>query len=298
MASDRIRYKRLGYVVLNVTDVARSQRFYEETVGLAKVGASANGDVYLRCSDRHHDLVLARSDRPGVRRIGWQMESADALAALRESFAAAGIACTDVPVEEARELHTDGGFRAVEPSTGAQHEFYCRMDFADSPFEPTHTRIACLGHIVLGTPQLAASEDFYYNIMNFRQSDRIDDAVVHLRCFPNPLHHTFGLGATKTPTMNHLTFNVSHIDDIGRAGPRMEAAGVPVVYGPGRHPQSGSVFFYFLDPDGLTIEYSLGMEEFPEDNPREPRRFPLEGGSFDYWDGKPKPGFTEVGAIG
>jgi len=298
MASDRIRYKRLGYVVLNVTDVARSQRFYEETVGLAKVGASANGDVYLRCSDRHHDLVLARSDRPGVRRIGWQMESADALAALRESFAAAGIACTDVPVDEARELHTDGGFRAVEPSTGAQHEFYCRMDFADSPFEPTHTRIACLGHIVLGTPQLAASEDFYYNIMNFRQSDRIDDAVVHLRCFPNPLHHTFGLGATKTPTMNHLTFNVSHIDDIGRAGPRMEAAGVPVVYGPGRHPQSGSVFFYFLDPDGLTIEYSLGMEEFPEDNPREPRRFPLEGGSFDYWDGKPKPGFTEVGAIG
>jgi len=298
MASDRIRYKRLGYVVLNVTDVARSQRFYEDTVGLAKVGASANGDVYLRCSDRHHDLVLARSDRPGVRRIGWQMESADALAALRESFAAAGIACTDVPVEEARELHTDGGFRAVEPSTGAQHEFYCRMDFADSPFEPTHTRIACLGHIVLGTPQLAASEDFYYNIMNFRQSDRIDDAVVHLRCFPNPLHHTFGLGATKTPTMNHLTFNVSHIDDIGRAAPRMEAAGVPVVYGPGRHPQSGSVFFYFLDPDGLTIEYSLGMEEFPEDNPREPRRFPLEGGSFDYWDGKPKPGFTEVGAIG
>jgi len=298
MASDRIRYKRLGYVVLNVTDVARSQRFYEDTVGLAKVGASANGDVYLRCSDRHHDLVLARSDRPGVRRIGWQMESADALAALRESFAAAGIACTDVPVDEARELHTDGGFRAVEPSTGAQHEFYCRMDFADSPFEPTHTRIACLGHIVLGTPQLAASEDFYYNIMNFRQSDRIDDAVVHLRCFPNPLHHTFGLGATKTPTMNHLTFNVSHIDDIGRAGPRMEAAGVPVVYGPGRHPQSGSVFFYFLDPDGLTIEYSLGMEEFPEDNPREPRRFPLEGGSFDYWDGKPKPGFTEVGAIG
>jgi len=298
MASDRIRYKRLGYVVLNVTDVARSQRFYEDTVGLAKVGASVNGDVYLRCSDRHHDLVLARSDRPGVRRIGWQMESADALAALRESFAAAGIACTDVPVDEARELHTDGGFRAVEPSTGAQHEFYCRMDFADSPFEPTHTRIACLGHIVLGTPQLVASEDFYYNIMNFRQSDRIDDAVVHLRCFPNPLHHTFGLGATKTPTMNHLTFNVSHIDDIGRAGPRMEAAGVPVVYGPGRHPQSGSVFFYFLDPDGLTIEYSLGMEEFPEDNPREPRRFPLEGGSFDYWDGKPKPGFTEVGAIG
>ena len=298
MTSDRIRYKRLGYVVLNVADVARSRTFYEKHVGLAFVGQSPKGDVYLRCSDLHHDLVLTKSERPGVRRIGWQMESADALAALRESCRAAGIACSDVPVEEGRELHTDGGFRAVEPSTGAEHEFYVRMAFSDSPFEPTHTRITTLGHIVLGTPALAASENFYYNVMNFKQSDRIADAVVHMRCFPNPLHHTFGLGATEKPTMNHLTFNVKHIDDIGRAGPRMEAAGVPVVYGPGRHPQSGSIFFYFLDPDGLTIEYSQGMEEFPEDNPREPRRFVLEGGSLDYWDGKPKPGFTEVGAVG
>ena len=141
MASDRIRYRRLGYVVLNVTDVARSRKFYEDQVGLAFVGQSPTGDVYLRCSDLHHDLVLTKSDKPGVRRIGWQMESADALAALRESFIAVGIPCRDVSADEARELHTYGGFRAVEPSTGAEHEFYVRMGFADSPFEPTHTRI-------------------------------------------------------------------------------------------------------------------------------------------------------------
>lgn len=300
MSIDRIRYRRLGYVALNVSDVARSRHFYEDVVGLQFVEETAKGDVYLRCSDLHHDLVLTQSDRPGLRRIGWHVESDDAIEALRESFASVGIACSDVPADEARELGIAGGFRAIEPNTGAVHEFYSHMAFADSPFKPTHTRISCLGHIVLGTPALAESEDFYYNVMNFRQSDRIGDAVVHMRCFPNPLHHTFGLGATPAPTMNHLTFNVSHIDDIGRAGPRMEAAGVPVVYGPGRHPQSGSIFYYFLDPDGLTIEYSQGMEEFPEENPRQARRFPIEGGaaSFDYWEGKPKPGFTAVGAIG
>ncbi len=36
------------------------------------------------------------------------------------------------------------------------------------------------------------------------------------------------------------------------------------MFGPGRHPPSESVFLYFLDPDGLTLEYSFGMEEFPE----------------------------------
>ena len=70
MASDRIRYRRLGYIVLNVTDVARSRAFYEDLVGLTFVEQSPSGDVYLRCSDLHHDLVLTKSDRPGVRRIG------------------------------------------------------------------------------------------------------------------------------------------------------------------------------------------------------------------------------------
>lgn len=298
MSNDRIRYKRLGYVVLNVSDIARSRQFYEDLVGLKFVEQSAKGDIFLRCSDLHHDIILTASPRPGVRRIGWQMESADALAALRESLNAAGVATTDVSDAEARELGTDGGFRAIDPTIGAEHEFYCRMAFADSPYEATHTGIDCLGHIVLGTPELAASEKFYREVMNFRESDRIADAVVHMRCFPNPLHHSFGLGAGNAPTMNHLTFNVKHIDDIGRAGPRMAAAGVPVVYGPGRHPQSGSVFFYFLDPDGLTIEYSQGMEKFPENNPRPPRRFPICVESFDLWGAEPKPGFTAVGAVG
>ena len=45
---------------------------------------------------------------------------------------------------------------------------------------------------------------------------------------------------------------------------RLRKAEVPIVYGPGRHPPSGSFFLYFLDPDGMTLEYSHGMEEFPE----------------------------------
>lgn len=298
MSNDRIRYKRLGYVALNVSDPARSRQFYEEMVGLEFVAQSASGDIYLRCSDFHHNIILTASDRPGVRRIGWQMENADALAALRDALMAAGVPTDDVTPEEARELATDGGFRAVEPTTGAAHEFYCRMAFAEAPFEPTHTRIESLGHIVLASPDIAASEQFYGDVMNFRESDRIGDAVVHMRCFPNPLHHTFGLGAGSAPGLHHLTFSVDHIDDIGRANARMANAGVPVVYGPGRHPQSGSMFFYFLDPDGLTLEYSQGMEEFPEHNPRPPRRFPVEGAAFDYWNGTPKPGFAAVGAVG
>ena len=76
---------------------------------------------------------------------------------------------------------------------------------------------------------------------------------------------------------------VDEIDDIGRALTRFKQNEVPVVFGPGRHPASESIFLYFLDPDGITWEYTLGMEEFPEVNPREARNLKPGPDSMDAW---------------
>ncbi len=91
----------------------------------------------------------------------------------------------------------------------------------------------------------------------------------------------------------HLT----EVDDIGRAIWRFNKAEVPIVHGPGRHPPSGSMFLYFLDPDGLTVEYSFGMEEFPEIDPREPRLLVRCQESFDFWGAVVDPRKGQVGAI-
>jgi 2,3-dihydroxy-p-cumate/2,3-dihydroxybenzoate 3,4-dioxygenase len=90
---------------------------------------------------------------------------------------------------------------------------------------------------------------------------------------------------------------VSAIDDIGIAINRFKRAGVPIVFGPGRHPASESVFLYFLDPDGLTLEYSFGMEEFPEVSPREPRVLPPVPESIDGWGGIRDPRMSATGLV-
>ncbi len=66
------RYRRLGYVALNVTDVERSSNFYRDFVGLTPAGQALNGEHLFRCSERHHDIVLhqAGRDRPAARRLG------------------------------------------------------------------------------------------------------------------------------------------------------------------------------------------------------------------------------------
>jgi 2,3-dihydroxy-p-cumate/2,3-dihydroxybenzoate 3,4-dioxygenase len=165
------------------------------------------------------------------------------------------------------------------------------------PFKPTHTSIARLGHAVINSPDRSATEQFLTDHMNFRVSDRIEGLTSFMRCFPNPYHHSMGVGVGARASLNHVNFMVSDIDDIGRAMYRCKKFDSPVVFGPGKHPPSESVFLYFLDPDKLTLEYSFGMEEFPEIEAREPRAMPAVRESVDYWGAIPDPAFSKVGEI-
>ena len=296
MAVSDIRFRRLGYVALNVTDLGRSTAFYTGIVGL-EAAMAANGDVLLRCSDRRVDVMLTSAADPGLKRIGWQMESSKALAAARAHFTEIGLKLRDVPAADAEAVGIGEAFRISEPTTGATFEFYVVMAKADTPFAASHTKITRLGHVVLNTTDKDATEKFLREHMNFAVSDWIENTVSFMRCFPNPLHHTMGIGQSGAAGLNHVNFMVTDLDDIGRAHNRVKANAVPIVYGPGRHPPSDSVFLYFLDPDGMTIEYSFGMEEFAEVGAREPRMLAPTLDSIDYWGGIPDPRFAKVGKI-
>ena len=57
------------------------------------------------------------------------------------------------------------------------------------------------------------------------------------------------------------------------------------------------MFLYYLDPDGITVEYSFGMEEFPEQGARKPRVLAPVRESIDYWGAAVDPRKSAVGAI-
>lgn len=296
MGVEDIRYRRLGYVALTVTDPARSLAFYRDIVGVDGFEGDADS-VFLRSSDRHHDLLLVRGAAPALKRIGWEMETPAALAVLRQNMESLGIAMLPVADAEAAMLGISEAYRMTEPTTGATFEFYAAMEKADVAFVPSHTKITRLGHVVLSSPQKLETERFMMEELNFRVSDRVGPIVTFMRCFPNPLHHSFGVGHGDAATLGHINFMVTDVDDIGRANNRMKRNDVPIVFGPGRHPTSDSIFFYFLDPDGITVEYSFGMEEFPEHDAREPRLFPLVPESLDSWGGSPEGSFSRIGAV-
>lgn len=291
-----IRYRKLGYVALNVSDVARSTAFYRDQVGMADAGDGPLGSRFLRCSTSHHDLMLCPG-APGLKRIGFEMESDEALAALGRALAGKGLAVQDVAADELAALHITRALRVAEPLTGVTYEFCERMREVADPFVPTVARIQRLGHVVLKTAHYAEAVRFFTEVLNFQVSDAIDGMVSFMRCYPNPFHHSFALANSRRPGLHHVNLMVSEVDDIGRALWRFQKAGVPVVHGPGRHPPSGSMFYYFLDPDGLTVEYSFGMEEFPAEGARPPRLLEPVQASFDYWGAPPDARKAATGEI-
>jgi 2,3-dihydroxy-p-cumate/2,3-dihydroxybenzoate 3,4-dioxygenase len=292
------RYRKLGYVALNVSDVARARKFFADEVGLQPSGDGPGGEAFFRCGAGHHDVVLYQGAAPGLKRIGFEVESDEALDAAARQLGDAGLDVTEVGAAECAALHQGRSFRITEPFTGATFEYYATMrEFSDG-FAPRFAKIQRIGHVVLKVAEYDEARAFYTRALGFRVSDVIDGAVTFTRCHPNPYHHGVALIKSAAPQLHHVNFMVSEIDDIGRAIARFGRDGVRVVYGPGRHPPSGSVFLYFLEPDGLTLEFSYGMEEFPEDGARRPRVFEPIRESYDYWTSfRDLERYAAVGAI-
>lgn len=291
-----IRYRKLGYVELNVSDLARSRQFYEQIVGLQWVGTRKDGAELFRCDHDPYSVVLHQQASAGYRCSGWMLEDKGQFDMLHQRLREHGVPYEELSAAECETKQVERATRMVEPNSQATLEFYLpRHSESAFSFEMSHTRIQRLGHVVFSTPHNKESDAFFRDVLDFHESDSIGEMVNFLRPNGSPYHHGLGIGFAPRTLFHHLNFMVHEIDDVGRAMNRCHANQVPIVYGPGRHPASGSVFLYFLDPDQMTLEYSFGMEEFAEIGAREARVLPPAPESIDSWGAKRDP---RMGASG
>jgi 2,3-dihydroxy-p-cumate/2,3-dihydroxybenzoate 3,4-dioxygenase len=281
-----IRYAKLGSVEFNVSDLARSREFYRDMVGLQEVGERQDGALLFRCDDDLYSVALHQSSTPGYKRAGWILEDSSQFENLHRQLKLANVPFERLPSDECAQRGFVCATRTADPNSKATLEFFIPLSGTSRhQFEPTHTKIQRLGHVVFNTPQRDRSVAFFRDVLNFKESDSIGERVTFMRPFPNPYHHGVGFAEAVRPSFHHLNLMVTEIDDVGRGIIRLRRHNIPILKGLGRHPASGSIFLYFLDPDGITIEYSFGMEEFAEANPRAARTLPNVPASVDLWEG-------------
>lgn len=296
------RYARAGYVALNVTDLDRTTKFLTETFGLSPAGEGVDGERFFRCGPQHHDVVLYQHTEPGFVRHAWEMESELDVQSAYSHFEQLGLAPKWLSKEEAQVLGLDINpvFRVREPTNGICYEFYSDMLNYSTPLSVRLADFECFLHTGINVPNVRAATEFAVENMGYVVSDYLGDYLGTLvRAYPIPHHHTFAFLPTKKgqPGLNHVAFKVGEVDDIGRYYHRAINNGNKIAFGIGRHPTSTSVHTYVFDPDGMSWEYSQGMEQFPEKDYRRARYMSPAPDDFDLWGAIPNPEFGTFGNV-
>ncbi len=252
----------LGYIGINARDVQEWRR-YAATLGAMTVDGPSG--LSLRIDERPCRVAVTATDEPeGLAFTGWEVADADGLERAAGQLRAAGRHVTIAPEDEARARHARGLIRTTDPG-GFQLELFHGPILDHVPFvSPAGvsrfvTDGLGLGHIVLGTPNVAESIEFYTKVMGFRVSDFWrpgDQDVVFLRC--NARHHSLALVPAEEPALYHYMFEAATLDDVGEALQRHHDTGTPISMDLGKHPNDEMVSFYSRSPSGFDVEFGFG----------------------------------------
>jgi catechol-2,3-dioxygenase len=113
-----------------------------------------------------------------------------------------------------------------------------------------------VGHVVFFTDTLAETTAFYESL-GFHLSDRYPGRGHFLRCSARGGHHDLFLLQTPESKrgLNHVAFTVRDMHEVIGGGLHLSRCGWETQLGPGRHPISSALFWYFKNPAGALVEY-------------------------------------------
>ncbi|TDD87983.1 hypothetical protein E1293_07125 [Actinomadura darangshiensis] len=227
---------RLGYVALDVTDLGEAEDFWTRIGGLA-VSERSQDVVHLRGGTDHHWIVLHRADRPGLRRMAFELTEYADLERYAARLEEEKISFTRHEGEwsgPALRFRDPSGYE-VELVTGLGH-------IPNKPvgwFSPD-----TMLHAVVAVTDLEESYDFYTRVLGFRESDRVIGRTVFLRGGIG-YHHALVLGGGRgEPHLDHVCFLMPDLDDLMRARASLLENGGELDRDLLRHPTSGSMGFY------------------------------------------------------
>jgi catechol 2,3-dioxygenase-like lactoylglutathione lyase family enzyme len=124
-----------------------------------------------------------------------------------------------------------------------------------------------VGHVVFFVLDLAATTAFYEQCLGFVVSDRYPGRGHFMRCAPEGGHHDLFLLTPPIPRkgLNHVAFTVRDLHEVIGGGMHMSRCGWTTELGPGRHPISSALFWYFENPAGALVEYYTDEDELTAD---------------------------------
>ena len=286
---------RLTTITIGVPDVATTAAYYEE------FGLVPTGDGRFATADGGEQLRLVTAPRRGLLELGIGADDADDLDLISRALARLDVAGERTPAA-LRAVDPGTGVRVVvgvadrieqRPAIPAATNAPGRVDRdgrrADAITREQRVRPRKLGHVVLGSTDLGATERFFIDGIGFKVSDTIAGVASFLRCSTD--HHNLLVQPAPVRLLHHTSWQVDDVDEIGRGASALLANDPSRhVWGLGRHHIGSNFFWYLKDPAGNFTEYYADLDCIVDDQLWRPGVWDGVQGLYS-WGPPPPPSF-------
>jgi 2,3-dihydroxybiphenyl 1,2-dioxygenase len=268
MKQDIFGRVRLGYVLVESQRLDAWRRFGVDGLGL-HAGAAADGTVAFRMDAHSRRLVVLEGPAEDVTALGWQVDDAETLQAIRSRLGARGVAVTEGDPEAASLRGVERFWRFTGPKR-LSFELFISPLLDSSPLRMATSGFATgaggMGHVAITSREPESFLEFWQSIFDARVSDRIEDRLdgigfdfTFLRV--NERHHSVAIAATRGLRMDpirtrihHLNLQAATLDDVTAAYLRCRELGLRIANAIGQHPNDRELSFYVESPSGFEIE--------------------------------------------
>lgn len=276
------RVTQLGYLGIDVSDMAAWEPFANGVLGLQSRGFDADGSLLLKMDQNHHRLALHSGARDDLAYAGWETADAAAMRALAERLRSQGLEVIQGSAAQASARRVQGLVKVRDPNGVVNEVYWGPLIEAGQPwrspresggFGGFEAGALGLGHFVLAVDDYAASLRFYRDGLGLRISDFIEldmgpagqTTVAFLHS--GPRHHSIAIAQFAAPRrLHHIMLQVRSMDDVGCTYDLCQDRRVPIASSLGRHTNDLMTSFYMVTPSGFQVEFGHGGIEIDDDS--------------------------------
>src|SRR5262245_38986898 len=203
---------QIRHVGLFTAHLKEHARFYSEVWGLDSVYQTED-IVFLRgAGPEHFILSLHRGGGRGLHHIAYSMPGAEAVRLAASTLEQAGVRIVQ-GLDDLDEPGGGFGFRFLD-SDGRCIELSSDVSSHTNGWKSKPVQPRSLCHIVNNTADLPRITKFYTDLLGFRVSDWSGEQMAFLRS--DSKHHNISFNAAAHPSVNHIAYLVSGVDEVMR----------------------------------------------------------------------------------
>lgn len=259
--------KQLGYIGLASREPEAFSAYGTEILGMQRV-LGEDEATHFRIDDRHHRITVERADHDGGAYYGWELADAQALSAALDELSDRDIE-TSAASQRELEIRRVTDMAHFHDPAGNRVELYYGASVGDGEFTSSRdverfvTGELGLGHVVLGSADVAAQQRFYTEVLGFKVSDTMRAPFHATFLHTNPRHHSIAFAdgpffGIDHPFLHHFMLEVPDMDQVGRTYDLVLDRDIPVTMTLGRHSNDKVFSFYARSPIGVHTEFGCG----------------------------------------